>query len=1176
MARDPQEDDELDWGDQDHFEDGPPGAGPGVDVDDGVDVVSLGGGEDDLEDYPRREDQTPPDPKTHSVQSSPQAKISSNSNKPSSTTSVPLSRSLSDTVRVLPPGLPQKPVTKEGAPTYVSPSDPSFMAASAMAGPPKAGNGLLPDWEPRTSRSGGDVYYYNVKTRESTWTKPVAPQVARTRLPPSPVASRRDRKRPPSPPSSTLPNPGNLPPRPQASYGSSHYRPARSPSPPYPARGRSRSRERNKDRGRPRPPEDDLKPMRMPYSPPPHKHEASPEPLPRRRASLSPPLRNSNGGRQRARSPLSPRGRGLPPRSRVPIDSRDSDLPPRASDMSYHANRPRSHSPPTKYVDARRPSRSLSRSPGRARDVRPRSPPPVNVVVPQKRRGDRGNSPRRDFDSTRPPKPLRRSEGDSLETKRRRTDFQPDSSYARRDRARGTERFDAPLSPHDQMDIDPPREVDEAPRRKRAPLPPQDQRFRDAVLAPPTRRSPPPSSSRPPVAPAQPSVPAGPRSTRDRPVDRPVLPQTSPAVAAAYGKRQHFSSNQPSHPPGPHKDANHPDFAGGSKLPPSGPAAVSRSGRFGPAPQGPSFSASEPDRDLPKGPRAMMSNEHAPATNAPLRRDRSPPSRRVETQHPRSYGPPVDDRREPRISQRDEIRHRDDALPDPDSFIEVEQIGPVHPSRLQGLTRMSPTEFVQTRSPTIPAKRSPSPDDRERGSRRNRAWAPSESSSRPMRRWGPPKGVMSDRPDEAEFSSKGAYTLNKSEALEEPEDQRFGRHPNSQYDVHRNQDDFDSARRPYRRTTTPEGDRYRRSRFSPSPPNGDFPYDDGGRVRRLPSRSRSPGPDLTYEIHHTRRDNVSESSFPTSRDTYTDRRGYAPVEDVRSFASVTDDRSSRYADSMQDGDGLPNRRRGRYDQPNGFPKSPIDRPRSVPRSPSLIEKTQDLALEAEAPRSSRRMSPPRKRLESPHPHHRSASPADRRRTPSPERSFQTVDGHQPSRDNVGNPQPSTAASVTNAHQPIPQASGLTPPRFDPDGSRNVGRADDSREPRNERRPSVRIVRRELSPIPSTTQNPRERRGGKGRDLPPRRIDQYTNGEVERPEHSSLPPPPATGTRSSLLQRISDVPPVDAPSSGDAPPLSLRDRVKPAEYDTTKSRKPEDEGDRRRKGRRRNRAGQGGR
>ncbi|KNZ81615.1 hypothetical protein J132_11248 [Termitomyces sp. J132] len=83
--------------------------------------------------------------------------------------------------------LPPKPVVTNVP--FLPPSHPSIVEATAMSAQARttgrsngkgltSGNELLPlprGWEAREARSGsGGTYYYNVRTHESTWTRPVS------------------------------------------------------------------------------------------------------------------------------------------------------------------------------------------------------------------------------------------------------------------------------------------------------------------------------------------------------------------------------------------------------------------------------------------------------------------------------------------------------------------------------------------------------------------------------------------------------------------------------------------------------------------------------------------------------------------------------------------------------------------------------------------------------------------------------------------------------------------------------------------------------------------------------------------------------------------------------------------------------------------------------------------
>ncbi|TFK89246.1 hypothetical protein K466DRAFT_487200, partial [Polyporus arcularius HHB13444] len=81
-------------------------------------------------------------------------------------------------------GLPPKPVLVP--PLFEQPTEPGILASAMLHNKPRKSNGtvkgvpapdggdpLPPDWEIRYPRGGGkDVYYFNLKTEESTWTRP--------------------------------------------------------------------------------------------------------------------------------------------------------------------------------------------------------------------------------------------------------------------------------------------------------------------------------------------------------------------------------------------------------------------------------------------------------------------------------------------------------------------------------------------------------------------------------------------------------------------------------------------------------------------------------------------------------------------------------------------------------------------------------------------------------------------------------------------------------------------------------------------------------------------------------------------------------------------------------------------------------------------------------------------
>ncbi|KIP11853.1 hypothetical protein PHLGIDRAFT_417590 [Phlebiopsis gigantea 11061_1 CR5-6] len=186
----------LDWGNEDD-EAQVAVAYQQVGQDDAEDAVSLGGDEDD-EIYPYK---TPHEDLSKAQQTLPrssqtpqqgnhgkrdlQRENSDTSQKPLSqvTDSSQLQRSHSLTQMIH--GLPAKPIGAPTSPLPV-PATTSTLASTMAArerrsnGPSKnvsssrdRGTGLPPDWEERLPRNGGsNPYFYNVKTHQSTWTRP--------------------------------------------------------------------------------------------------------------------------------------------------------------------------------------------------------------------------------------------------------------------------------------------------------------------------------------------------------------------------------------------------------------------------------------------------------------------------------------------------------------------------------------------------------------------------------------------------------------------------------------------------------------------------------------------------------------------------------------------------------------------------------------------------------------------------------------------------------------------------------------------------------------------------------------------------------------------------------------------------------------------------------------------
>ncbi|KAH9835456.1 uncharacterized protein C8Q71DRAFT_682660, partial [Rhodofomes roseus] len=172
----------LDWGHEDDEQTAQRGP------EDAEDAVSLGGDEDDTQDYYAYQASEQEDTKAASQTSNPQSRRESYGSKQSMAPqrepdSPQLRRSQS--VGKLTHALPPKPVLSV-APVHPSPAQASTLASSMIQREPRAnGHGkptsgsnqdaLPPDWELRQARSGGgEQYFYNTKTHESTWTRPVS------------------------------------------------------------------------------------------------------------------------------------------------------------------------------------------------------------------------------------------------------------------------------------------------------------------------------------------------------------------------------------------------------------------------------------------------------------------------------------------------------------------------------------------------------------------------------------------------------------------------------------------------------------------------------------------------------------------------------------------------------------------------------------------------------------------------------------------------------------------------------------------------------------------------------------------------------------------------------------------------------------------------------------------
>ncbi|KIO28236.1 hypothetical protein M407DRAFT_22567 [Tulasnella calospora MUT 4182] len=342
MAHD---DEELDWGEDDGWASEQVVATMDVDRPDLIHAGGDGGASQQTLD----DDDSPHVPEKVGVSQEPKADVSPThpatrnggfERKDSRRTP---SRSSSDFGKALPPSLPQRPTTI--AP-HVEESDP--LAASAMArSPSKSTNGLPPDWEERKSRSNGQTYFFNLKTEETTWTKPTVPTAVSSTTPgptrpdsPSTLRREKERRGPTSPsvPSTLPPPPFSLPARPQT-FNSSQQRRDRSASPPPRARSRERQKEPGRDsRG--------VRGDRRPAGQPPPRtrdvqmRDPSPEP-PRRYRSPSPQAARDRGKAGASRV-YNERDRSPPPAAR---GQRPSSPPPRRDDRG--PRRPEDRYPPS-------------------------------------------------------------------------------------------------------------------------------------------------------------------------------------------------------------------------------------------------------------------------------------------------------------------------------------------------------------------------------------------------------------------------------------------------------------------------------------------------------------------------------------------------------------------------------------------------------------------------------------------------------------------------------------------------------------------------------------------------------------------------------------------------------------------------------------------------------------
>ncbi|KAG9311861.1 hypothetical protein JVU11DRAFT_8113 [Chiua virens] len=198
---------QLDWG---HDDEDSVVVHGSLNVDDVEDAVSLGGDDDDdeflayqsrvLQDAPHR-DHSPPKSTRHQKHDPPKghtnAPISRQSQDQSSQRNDSTDPPSSGHTLLFGPlvhALPPKPVVSTVS--FVYPSHPSIIEATAMAsradrdrngavsktGVPYDHNEPLPSgWELKHPRNGRGVYYYNIHTQESTWTRPIAPAIREKR-----------------------------------------------------------------------------------------------------------------------------------------------------------------------------------------------------------------------------------------------------------------------------------------------------------------------------------------------------------------------------------------------------------------------------------------------------------------------------------------------------------------------------------------------------------------------------------------------------------------------------------------------------------------------------------------------------------------------------------------------------------------------------------------------------------------------------------------------------------------------------------------------------------------------------------------------------------------------------------------------------------------------------------
>ncbi|KAI9568002.1 hypothetical protein HD554DRAFT_1998950, partial [Boletus coccyginus] len=167
----------LDWGHEDEL------AVDKFAIDDAEDAVSLGG--DDEDEFLTFQSRSPPKSARRGRTLSPQPRRPqepSERTDPDDQAALPTrAQSIGTLVHALPP----KPVVSSVP--FVHPSHPSIIEATAMASRADRdkrngaasnasvadyNDSLPPAWELKYPRNGRGVYYYNIHTQESTWTRP--------------------------------------------------------------------------------------------------------------------------------------------------------------------------------------------------------------------------------------------------------------------------------------------------------------------------------------------------------------------------------------------------------------------------------------------------------------------------------------------------------------------------------------------------------------------------------------------------------------------------------------------------------------------------------------------------------------------------------------------------------------------------------------------------------------------------------------------------------------------------------------------------------------------------------------------------------------------------------------------------------------------------------------------